>query len=145
MTEGVQKWSSWIADFKKGETISAYFFIAGAVISVLAEVFLGFNLLSRIVFLITTIGLVGGLVDETAHLFVAGYTKGLSYSSIYSLLKSFIHFRPHVLIFLFISFGAILIELEQNYHSLFMLMFIVPVMISIAVGLEQAITARYYH
>lgn len=148
MAGNVVSWSSWISDFKKGSTRVAYLLIAASALTVALEVLFGNNLTFRIIMLLGVIASIGGLVDTTAHLFIAGYTKGLSYSSVYQLLHSFIKLRPHALIMLFISLGAMvygMIYFSVFYRNISYVISLIVVFIILLRAVILLIDARYYH
>ena len=143
----VQSWEQWRKDFDEGETVAAYLFISGIILSVLAALVFGANLFTRIIGVVGAVALVGALVDTTAHLFVSGYTKHLSADDGRAYLMDFIKGRTHVLYGLivsqFVSVGVLVVSWVMRSFTFSVVVFGVLIIMVDILGTIAIINARY--
>lgn len=143
--EVANDWNRWRLEFIRGKTIVAYCFLIN-IILISAMFILNRNYFMLGALFILIASNIGGLVDTTAHLFVAGYTKGLSADTGKKFLKDFIDGRTHVLygqvVGFVVSIILIVMFIMLGGESIVFAIFVLFAQIII---MQEIIWSRYYH
>ncbi|MEM0143152.1 MAG: hypothetical protein QXL94_04275 [Candidatus Parvarchaeum sp.] len=136
-------WKEWVSAFKHGETWAAYIFMVGITLNIIAFIILPNKSLAVYLALIAIAGLVGNLVDITAHLWIRGYVQGLSVDSSKKFFEDMIKGRTHVFYALLVAELVDILGIGVgNGLATFIFGFAV---IDVGVGIYIVLVSRYYH
>ena len=131
-------WSNWVEDFRKGKTRVAYISITGLAAMLFLMVYFK-TPFPYYIFAAVSFGMfIAVLVDTTAHLFVSGYTLGLSTYTQRELLLKFIDGRDHVIYGTIFGMLSAAVLYMINFYYSFVFFFYVLILI-------ELVSARYYH
>lgn len=109
-------WKDWVKAMLHGRATTFYVYIFLIIINAYGEFYFGGNLVLRELYYISSIFVIGGLVDTVAHLFLGKNQPGLDVPSLNGFIHDIFSGRTHLIYGLI---GGLLVSVLLFYEGAF--------------------------